>query len=100
MLRDVCANILICRLFQSSFVNTQSQKMCEFRDYDMAVREMTFDRSKRSRPTDRLKSEQELAKEENERLHKLEEERQRRMRVETENDRLDFGLSADALGVE
>lgn len=38
--------------------------------YDQSVRELQFER--RSQPSDRMKSEEELAKEEKERLEKLE----------------------------
>ncbi|KAL9983530.1 hypothetical protein ACROYT_G005716 [Oculina patagonica] len=47
-------------------------------DYDVAVRQLAFEI--KGKATDRLKSEQEIAKEEQERLNKLELERQRRMR--------------------
>ena len=49
-------------------------------EYDQAVREMMFD--KRSKPADRTKTEEEKAAEESERLKKLEDARQRRMRGE------------------
>ena len=49
-------------------------------NYDMAVREMAFD--KRSKPSDRTKTEEEKLQEESERLKKLEEARQMRMRGE------------------
>ena len=39
-------------------------------DYDRAVRELVFE--KRGQPTDRMKSQEELAREERERLEKLE----------------------------
>ncbi|XP_060076896.1 nucleolar protein 14-like [Ylistrum balloti] len=47
-------------------------------DYDIAVRELKFE--SKGEATDRLKTEEELAKEEKERLDKLEEDRLRRMR--------------------
>ncbi|KAG8747065.1 nucleolar complex protein 14 [Ceratobasidium sp. 414] len=49
-------------------------------DYDQFVRELVFD--KRSRPTDRLKTEEELAQEAAEALEKAEKARLRRMRGE------------------
>ncbi|CAE7230914.1 unnamed protein product, partial [Rhizoctonia solani] len=49
-------------------------------DYDQFVRELVFD--KRSRPTDRLKTEEELAREAAEALEKSEKARLRRMRGE------------------
>ena len=39
-------------------------------DYDVVVRELAFER--RGKPTDRMKSEEEMAREEKERLEKLE----------------------------
>ncbi|KAF8681461.1 Nop14-like protein [Rhizoctonia solani] len=53
-------------------------------DYDQFVRELVFD--KRSRPTDRLKTEEELAKEAAEALEKAEKARLRRMRGEESED--------------
>ncbi|CUS12600.1 unnamed protein product [Tuber aestivum] len=49
-------------------------------DYDVVVREMAFD--KRSKPSERAKTEEEKLQEESERLRKLEEARQKRMRGE------------------
>ncbi|QRV72379.1 nucleolar complex protein 14 [Ceratobasidium sp. AG-Ba] len=57
-------------------------------DYDQFVRELVFD--KRSRPTDRLKTEEEVAREAAEALEKAEKARLRRMRgeeSETEDER-------------
>ena len=48
--------------------------------YDAALREMVYD--KRSKPTERIKTDEEIAQEEMERLQKLEEERLKRMRGE------------------
>ncbi|CAE6366691.1 unnamed protein product [Rhizoctonia solani] len=53
-------------------------------DYDQFVRELVFD--KRSRPTDRLKTEEELAKEAAEALERAEKARLRRMRGEESED--------------
>ncbi|KAJ1308377.1 hypothetical protein OPQ81_004083 [Rhizoctonia solani] len=53
-------------------------------DYDQFVRELVFD--KRSRPTDRLKTEEELAREAAEALEKAEKARLRRMRGEESED--------------
>ncbi|CEL59285.1 putative nucleolar complex protein 14 OS=Schizosaccharomyces pombe (strain 972 / ATCC 24843) GN=nop14 PE=1 SV=1 [Rhizoctonia solani AG-1 IB] len=53
-------------------------------DYDQFVRELVFD--KRSRPTDRLKTEEELAKEAADALEKAEKARLRRMRGEESED--------------
>ncbi|CAE6487581.1 unnamed protein product [Rhizoctonia solani] len=53
-------------------------------DYDQFVRELVFD--KRSRPTDRLKTEEELAQEAAEELEKAEKARLRRMRGEESED--------------
>lgn len=52
----------------------------EMMTYDAALREMVYD--KRSKPTERTKTEEEIAQEEVERLQKLEEERSKRMRGE------------------
>ncbi|XP_067885088.1 nucleolar protein 14 [Heterodontus francisci] len=51
-------------------------------DYDIIVRELFFDM--KAQPSDRMKSKEELAREEQERLQKLEAERMRRMRGEFE----------------
>jgi len=56
------------------------EKTQEMLSYDNALREMIYD--KRSKPTERTKTEAEIAQEESERLQKLEEERRRRMRGE------------------
>ncbi|KAI9371925.1 nucleolar protein 14 [Aspergillus egyptiacus] len=50
------------------------------KEYDQRLKQLTFD--KRSRPTDRTKTEEEKAEEEAQRLKALEEERLRRMRGE------------------
>lgn len=52
----------------------------EMMTYDAALREMVYD--KRSKPTERTKTEEEIAQEEMEQLQKLEEERSKRMRGE------------------
>ncbi|KDQ08229.1 hypothetical protein BOTBODRAFT_118835 [Botryobasidium botryosum FD-172 SS1] len=49
-------------------------------DYDQFVRELAFE--KRAKPTDRLKTEEEIAKEEKDKLEKAERSRLRRMRGE------------------
>lgn len=54
------------------------------KEYDQRLKQLTFD--KRSKPTDRTKTEEEKAEEEAERLKKLEEERLRRMRGEDLSD--------------
>jgi nucleolar protein 14 len=46
-------------------------------DYDIAVRELAYE--KKARPTNRLKTEEELAKEESEKLQRLERHRLRRL---------------------
>src|SRR5277367_3265604 len=55
-------------------------KTQEMMSYDAALREMVYD--KRSKPTERTKTEEEIAQEEMERLQKLEQERLKRMRGE------------------
>lgn len=62
--------------FKPQVTNTDTDK-----DYDQLVRDLVFD--KRSKPSDRTKTEDELAQEEKERLEKLERARLRRMRGET-----------------
>ena len=59
---------------------TQPTKTKEMLSYDAALREMVYD--KRSKPTERTKTEEEIAFEEKERLETLEKERLRRMRGE------------------
>lgn len=54
------------------------------KEYDQRLKQLTFD--KRSKPTDRTKTEEEKAEEEAERLKKLEEDRVRRMRGEQLSD--------------
>ncbi|XP_068709528.1 nucleolar protein 14-like isoform X2 [Montipora foliosa] len=65
-------------------------------DYDRAVRELAFEL--KGKATDRLKSEQELAKEEQERLEKLELQRQRRMNGLPAVEKKTKHVSADDLG--
>ncbi|XP_071170324.1 nucleolar protein 14-like isoform X2 [Mytilus edulis] len=65
-------------------------------DYDIAVRELQFEM--KSKPTDRLKTEEELAKEEKERLEKQESDRLKRMQGILEDDEhRSTHLSADDL---
>eukprot|EP00057_Strongylocentrotus_purpuratus_P008349 XP_011662823.1 PREDICTED: nucleolar protein 14 [Strongylocentrotus purpuratus] len=69
-------------------------------DYDMSVKELIFDM--RAKASDRLKTPEELAKEEKEKLEKMETDRQRRMKgitetEEQENKRRMQYLSADDL---
>lgn len=54
------------------------------RDYDQRLKQMTFD--KRSKPSDRTKTDEEKAEEEAERLKQLEEQRVKRMRGEQGDD--------------
>lgn len=65
-------------------------------DYDIAVRQLAFEI--KGKATDRLKSEQEIAKEEQKRLEKLELERQRRMRGLPAVAEKPKHISADDLG--
>ncbi|KAI3633156.1 hypothetical protein MIR68_008694 [Amoeboaphelidium protococcarum] len=62
---------------QSLLADSSKKIENEIEDYDMFVKELTFE--KRARPTDRLKTEEELIKEEADRLRQLEEERRARM---------------------
>ncbi|GCB79755.1 hypothetical protein scyTo_0018804 [Scyliorhinus torazame] len=66
-------------------------------DYDIIVRELFFDM--KAQPSDRMKTKEELAREEEERLQKLEAERVRRMRGEFEEKARDKPkhMSADDL---
>lgn len=61
----------------------QVEKKPKAGDYDIIVRELFFD--VKAQPSDRLKTKEELAKEEQERLQKLEMERLRRMRGDFED---------------
>ncbi|KAE8390694.1 nucleolar protein 14 [Aspergillus alliaceus] len=63
------------------------------KEYDQRLKQLTFD--KRSRPTDRTKTEEEKAEEEAERLKILEEERVRRMRGEELSESEDEEAGAD-----
>ncbi|RMX61455.1 hypothetical protein pdam_00003532 [Pocillopora damicornis] len=65
-------------------------------DYDIAVKQLAFEI--KGKATDRLKSEHEIAKEEQERLEKLELERQRRMRGLPAVAEKPKHISADDLG--
>ncbi|XP_043918855.1 nucleolar protein 14 isoform X1 [Protopterus annectens] len=60
--------------------NNKEEAKSKQEDYDIIVRELGFEM--KAKPSDRLKTEQELAKEERERLQKLEADRLRRMRGE------------------
>ncbi|XP_071982274.1 nucleolar protein 14 [Engystomops pustulosus] len=65
-------------------------------DYDMTVRQLVFDM--KAKPSDKMKSEEEIAKEEQEKLQKLEAERLRRMRGYTEKkEKKPKHISADDL---
>uniref|UniRef100_A0A452J5B9 Uncharacterized protein n=1 Tax=Gopherus agassizii TaxID=38772 RepID=A0A452J5B9_9SAUR len=66
-------------------------------EYDMIVRELGFEM--KAQPSDRMKTEEELAKEEQERLQKLEADRLRRMhgKDEQENKKKPKHMSADDL---
>ncbi|KAG9479561.1 hypothetical protein GDO78_011532 [Eleutherodactylus coqui] len=65
-------------------------------DYDMMVRQLVFDI--KAKPSDKMKSEEEIAKEEQERLQKLEAERLRRMNGENvKSKKKPKHLSADDL---
>ncbi|XP_063590156.1 nucleolar protein 14-like [Penaeus indicus] len=57
-----------------------------FRDYDMLVKELGFDRTGKAKPVDKLKTPEEIAKEEREKLEKLEADRVRRMKGEEVKD--------------
>jgi len=61
-------------------------------DYDTTVKELVFEA--KAKPTDRMKSEEELAKETRDRLEDLEKKRLQRMKVEGDKDK---ETSADAL---
>ncbi|KAK3095262.1 hypothetical protein FSP39_012329 [Pinctada imbricata] len=71
----------------SNFVEEKEESSSEkpkVDDYDVAVRELKFEM--KGKASDRLKTEEEIAKEEKERLEKLERERQNRMRGISEDD--------------
>ncbi|KAL4617352.1 nucleolar protein 14 [Arapaima gigas] len=53
-------------------------------EYDITVRELAFDM--KAQPSERMKTQEELAKEERDRLQKLEADRQRRMQGDVEED--------------
>uniref|UniRef100_A0A8C9WAP1 NOP14 nucleolar protein homolog (yeast) n=1 Tax=Scleropages formosus TaxID=113540 RepID=A0A8C9WAP1_SCLFO len=53
-------------------------------EYDMTVRELAFEM--KAQPSERMKTQEELAREERDRLQKLEADRQRRMQGDTEED--------------
>ncbi|XP_045582443.1 nucleolar protein 14 isoform X2 [Procambarus clarkii] len=81
----------------------KAKKTCEFRDYDTIVKELGFDRSGKAKAVEKLKTPQELVKEERERLLALETDRVRRMRGEKNKgnvglksaDDLDDGFAID-----
>ncbi|RIA96440.1 nucleolar protein 14 [Glomus cerebriforme] len=62
---------------QSGSIEVESKSDEKYEEYDKIVRELAFE--KRARPTDRTKSEEEIALEEKEKLEKLELARKRRM---------------------
>lgn len=68
----------------------------EFRDYDTLVRELEFDRSGKARAVEKLKTPEQLIKEERDRLLALEAERVRRMKGETAKEKT-TSRSADDL---
>ncbi|KAM3937753.1 nucleolar protein 14 [Leptodactylus fuscus] len=64
-------------------------------DYDMTVRQLVFDM--KAKPSDKMKSEEEIAKEEQERIQRLEADRLRRMRGEDDKTKKSKHISADDL---
>lgn len=66
---------------RAALLNGGDKRIAE-REYDMQLKQMAYD--KRSKPTERTKTQEEKAAEEAERLKKLEDERLRRMRGEQE----------------
>lgn len=69
---------LMMLMAKSKKPKNQDEEKAKVDDYDIAVRELKFE--SKGEATDRLKTEEELAKEEKERLDKLEADRLRRMR--------------------
>ena len=61
---------------------SQAKKNCEFRDYDILVNELVFDRTGKAKAVEKLKTPEELISEERERLLTLEADRVRRMKGE------------------
>lgn len=62
----------------------EAKKNCEFRDYDTLVKELGFDRTGKAKTSSKLKTPEELIKEEKEKLLALEADRVRRMKGEPE----------------
>lgn len=60
----------------------QAKTKSAYRDYDMLVKELGFDRTGKAKAVEKLKTPEEIAKEERERLEKLEADRVRRMKGE------------------
>ncbi|KAI3647032.1 hypothetical protein MP228_007253 [Amoeboaphelidium protococcarum] len=83
---------------QSLQATTSKKSENEIEDYDMFVKELTFE--KRARPTDRLKTEDELIKEEADRLRQLEEERRARMFQSSSNSKGVSGRKLDSAVVK
>ena len=76
-----------CHLYWNLFYKfnyLQIVKQDSKSSYNCAVRAFNFDRSKRSAPTDKLKTPEEIANEQKQKLAALEKERLRRMRGDTE----------------
>lgn len=70
-----------------SAINTlffQAKKSCEFKDYDILVKELGFDRTGKAKAVEKLLTPEEIAKKERERLLALEADRVRRMKGEKE----------------
>ena len=71
----LCVSTVILSYFQA-------QKNCEFRDYDILVKELVFDRTGKAKAVEKLKTPEELISEKRERLLTLEADRVRRMKGE------------------
>lgn len=66
---------------------TDAKKNCEFRDYDTLVKELGFDRTGKAKTSSKLKSPEEVVKEEREKLLALEAGRVRRMQGKPETEK-------------
>ena len=85
MLKDIAGGKLWNKSGKNSVHNNDDEVVASYDPYDMLVKSLGYEK-KEARPSERLKTEDEKIKDEKERLQKLEEDRLRRMRGETEFD--------------
>ena len=85
MLKDIAGGNMWNKSSKNSLHNNDDEVVASYDPYDMLVKSLNYEK-KEARPSERLKTDDEKMKDEKERLQKLEADRLRRMRGETELD--------------